>query len=316
MDCALSYGDDRAARDGSARIAYAGHAAGRPGCGAATHACAANPYGRDAWSRPRPAESSRGARVPRRAGASPSVSAASSRRAAAEAPHAVREGLRLVPVVGALALAVFLLIAAFQLADIYLGSHGAGAVVTEARPAAGATASADAVSTPRDEWRAGEVPFLYQIDGAWADAPYAGSDVADAGCGPTSLTMVYVALTGNADYDPASMAAFSERGGFVEDGMTAWRLMTEGAASLGLSSHEVPADRSQLLAELSAGYPVICSVGPGDFTSKGHFIVLAGVADDDQLVVHDPNSPENSARTWDADRVLAQCRNLWAFERI
>lgn len=302
MDYALMYGSERNGCDrGSSSFSGAG---------------VTNPYGRDAWSRPRPAETSGSAEGfrSRRADVAPRRRTHASQPAFAS--RGARVGLRLVPVIGALALAVFLLIAAFQLAGIYLGSHGAGAVVTEARPAAGAAPSADAVSTPRDEWRAGEVPFLYQIDGAWADAPYAGSDVADAGCGPTSLTMVYVALTGNADYDPASMAAFSERAGFVEDGMTAWRLMTEGASSLGLSSHEVPADRSQLLAELSAGHPVICSVGPGDFTSKGHFIVLAGVADDGQLVVHDPNSPENSARTWDADRVLAQCRNLWAFERI
>ena len=44
-------------------------------------------------------------------------------------------------------------------------------------------------------------------------------------------------------------------------------------------------------------------------------LVVAGVADNGELVIHDPNSPANSARTWDAERVLAQCANLWAFER-
>ncbi|MFR5093360.1 MAG: hypothetical protein ACLTDR_16470 [Adlercreutzia equolifaciens] len=43
--------------------------------------------------------------------------------------------------------------------------------------------------------------------------------------------------------------------------------------------------------------------------------MVAGVADNGELVIHDPNSPANSARTWDAERVLAQCANLWAFER-
>lgn len=323
MNCAPGYRDERAVRDGGVRAPYAGHAAGRPAFCAPANAYAANPYGRDTWSRPRPAEPSRGTSGPRRGEIPPRGSAAPAgcasapgRRVTAEASHATREGLRLVPMVGMLALAVFLIIAVFQLVGIYQGAGGGAVVaVTGARPAAGAAAAADAVSTPRDEWRVGEVPFLYQIDEAWADAPYAGSDVAESGCGPTSLAMVYVALTGNIDYDPAAMAAFSEQAGFVEDGMTAWRLMTEGAAARGLASREVPADKSRLLAELSEGHPVICSVGPGDFTSKGHFIVLAGATDDGQLVVHDPNSPENSARTWDADRVLAQCRNLWAFER-
>ena len=35
-----------------------------------------------------------------------------------------------------------------------------------------------------------------------------------------------------------------------------------------------------------------------------------------ELVIHDPNSPANSARTWDVQRVLAQCANLWAFEWV
>ena len=127
--------------------------------------------------------------------------------------------------------------------------------------------------------------------------------------------MVYIALTGKTDKDPAAMAAFSEAEGYVEEGLTAWRFMTDGAADLGLSSHEVPADAGRLKEELAQGHPVICSMRPGDFTSTGHFLVVAGVADNGELVIHDPNSPANSARTWDAERVLAQCANLWAFER-
>lgn len=40
------------------------------------------------------------------------------------------------------------------------------------------------------------------------------------------------------------------------------------------------------------------------------------MADNGELVIHDPNSPANSARTWDVQRVLAQCANLWAFEWV
>ena len=46
--------------------------------------------------------------------------------------------------------------------------------------APGATASPAgeaAASTPRSEWRAGEVPHLYQTDPAWADSPYAGGTI-------------------------------------------------------------------------------------------------------------------------------------------
>lgn len=170
-----------------------------------------------------------------------------------------------------------------------------------------------ATSTPKSQWKLGEVPYLYQTDGQWADAEYAGGTVAANGCGPTCLNMVYIALTGKTDRDPASMCAFSQLDGHVSDGDTTWTLMSEGALKLGIASEELPADASALADALEAGHPVIASVGPGDFTTQGHFIVIAGVNDDGTLDIHDPNSPENSAKSWDADRVLNQCLNLWSF---
>ena len=168
-------------------------------------------------------------------------------------------------------------------------------------------------STPRSEWRAGETPFLYQTDPQWASHPYAGGTVEKNGCGPTCLSMVYVTLTGRDDLDPAAMADFSERDGYMSNGMTAWALMTDGAAKLGLVSEELPASASVVREALLGGKPVICSVGPGDFTTTGHFIVLTGLTEDGEVVVHDPNNAERSSRPWDLERVLGQCLNLWAF---
>lgn len=173
--------------------------------------------------------------------------------------------------------------------------------------------SAPTSSTPRAEWRTGEVPFLYQTDPQWAGHPYAGGTVEKNGCGPTCLSMVYVSLTGRDDLAPSAMADFSERGGYTTDGMTTWALMTDGAAELGLVSEELPASASAVRDALLAGRPVICSVGPGDFTTTGHFVVLSGLTEDGEVVVHDPNSAERSARPWDLERVLGQCLNLWAF---
>lgn len=170
-------------------------------------------------------------------------------------------------------------------------------------------------STPQSAWRQGSMPYLYQTDPAWADEPYAGSTVGKAGCGPTCMAMVYVFLTGSTDLNPAAMCRFSEQNGYVADGMTAWSFMTDGASQLGLSAQEVPADASAVAAELRAGHPVIASVRPGDFTTTGHFIVLAGLDENGALIVHDPNGEQNSAQTWDMDRVLDQCAGLWSFSR-
>jgi len=170
-----------------------------------------------------------------------------------------------------------------------------------------------ATSTPKSEWRQGTVPYLYQTDPTWASEPYAGGTVGENGCGPTCLAMVYIALTGNTDKDPAALCRFSEEGGFVSDGMTAWSFMTDGAAQLGLSAQELPAEETEVREALKAGRPIICSVRPGDFTTTGHFIVLAGLSDTGEVIVHDPNSAERSSQGWDLVHVLGQCANLWAY---
>ncbi len=202
--------------------------------------------------------------------------------------------------------AVGVLVAALAVALWFVMASTAGS-------AGQAGGSAPTSSTPRAEWRTGEVPFLYQIDQQWAGHPYAGGTVEKNGCGPTCLSMVYVTLTGRDDLDPAAMADFSERGGYTTDGMTTWALMTDGAAELGLVSEELPASASAVRDALLAGRPVICSVGPGDFTTTGHFIVLTGLTEDGEVVVHDPNSAERSSHPWELERVLGQCLNLWAF---
>ena len=173
--------------------------------------------------------------------------------------------------------------------------------------------SESGTSTPKSEWHQGEVPMLFQTDPAWASQPYAGSDIATSGCGPTCLSMVYIALTGKTNMGPVEMAAFSEKNGYVQDGMTAWALMTDGASELGLVAEELPASVSALIGALEEGRLVIASMLPGDFTTVGHFIVIAGVDSSGRLVVRDPNSAERSAQAWDAQAILAQCANLWAY---
>lgn len=168
------------------------------------------------------------------------------------------------------------------------------------------------VSTPRSQWTAGTMPHLYQTDPLWANKPYAGSNIRVAGCGPTSLSMVYTYLTGKTDLDPVAMASFAEEHNFAPTGATEWRFMTDGAAAIGLRSTPVAPSRASIASALDAGMPIICCLTPGDFTTVGHFLVIKGMDGRGMVEIHDPNSPYNSARRWPISQILPQIEALWA----
>ena len=206
------------------------------------------------------------------------------------------------------------------LAFVYLGScasHGSAGLEPTAEEkllkAPVALGDSFAFSTPRSQWSAGTMPHIYQIDPAWSELPYAGGTIRQNGCGPTCLTMVYIFKTGRTDMTPADMCALSEAGNYAPTGATEWSFMTSGAWQLGLNGTQLYNDRDSMAQALRSGAPVIAAVRPGTFTNVGHYIVLYGIDDADQIGVYDPNSPSRSARRWGVVEVLNEIEAMWAY---
>ena len=169
-------------------------------------------------------------------------------------------------------------------------------------------------STPRDQWVRGQMPYLYQIDPQWSHETYSGGRMRLQGCGPTALCMVYIELTGATDMDPVSMAQFATEHGYAtEQNGSSWSLMTDGAATLGLTAKQLTPSESVLRAELEAGRPVICIMNPGHFTSSGHFIAIEKLDADGKAVVHDSNSWARSQKTWDLSTICSEAASAWSF---
>lgn len=156
------------------------------------------------------------------------------------------------------------------------------------------------------------VPLFMQWDTQWGYLTY-GSDVAGlTACGPVCLSMAAVYLTGNSDYSPDAMIRFAtEEGYYVPGSGSSWTLISQGGPKLGLSVTELPLVEGKILKSLAAGYPVICAMGPGDFTNSGHFIVISGTQDG-LLKINDPNSYQNSEKLWEYEQIKGQIRNLWS----
>lgn len=158
-----------------------------------------------------------------------------------------------------------------------------------------------------------EVPLLIQWDQRWGYKNYGDDMMGLTGCGPTCLSMVYIYLTGDTSFNPYKAAEFSERNGYYSRGTgTRWTMMTEGGRTLGLDVTEIPKDRQRIYDNLDVGNPIIASVGPGHFTSSGHFIVLTGRSGD-EIYINDPNSIRNSSKSWNYDEIEGEFANLWVF---
>lgn len=161
----------------------------------------------------------------------------------------------------------------------------------------------------------GTVPLLFQWDQRWGYLEYSSTTFGCTGCGPTTMSMVYMGLTGQNDMSPADMAELANKDGYETDNEgTLNQFFLSEAEPLGLTVRELDVTAEELTDALEDGMPVICNVGPGDFTLYGHFIVITGINEDDTLNINDPFSSVNSAETWDIDQVIGQTVALYAYK--
>ncbi len=159
----------------------------------------------------------------------------------------------------------------------------------------------------REVLTGGTVPLVYYNQGEdpWRDAPYGSDPIGGYGCGPTAMAMVVSSLT-DQTVDPAQMAAWAVGEGYWAPGSGSYHSLIQGAAwayGLDVSSwRDFRADR--LLEDLSGGSVFVALMGPGHFTTNGHFIVLRGVTMDGRVLVADPNSRQRSLTAWDPQLLL------------
>ncbi|MDO5334994.1 MAG: C39 family peptidase [Coriobacteriia bacterium] len=163
-----------------------------------------------------------------------------------------------------------------------------------------------------DAVRQGIVPELYQWDTRWGWIKYSEHCIGTSGCGVTALAMVYQGLTGDTSKSPYDLSVDSVENNYVHSGTDPDFYAFE-AERLGLKCEEVSVSAAHLKSALEAGSIVIVNVGPGDFTTGGHYIVAYALDGLGKLHVRDPYSAVNTAKTWDLDSVAGQAKRFFVF---
>lgn len=162
-----------------------------------------------------------------------------------------------------------------------------------------------------EEELAQESPLFLQWDIRWGFHPYGMSVMGESGCGPTCLSMAVFYLTRNAEVTPDAVADYSmENRYYTKDIGTSWALMNDYPAEHGLHSYSIYRNQKEMKARLDDGDILILSVGPGHFTSGGHFIVIYDY-DEEGFKVNDPRCIYRSRQSYPYKDIRKEIKNIW-----
>ena len=150
-----------------------------------------------------------------------------------------------------------------------------------------------------------DVVYYCQSDEEWARQKFGSDPIGPYGCGPTAMAMVVASMT-DTETDPAVMAAWAAQHGYWARGSGSYHSIVQGTArAFGLEAEPLTEwTPEELRRALGGGNMAVALVGPGHFTSAGHFIVLRGVTLTGGVLVADPNSLERSLEVWDPQIIL------------
>lgn len=169
-----------------------------------------------------------------------------------------------------------------------------------------------------------ELAYFNQGEEPWASASFGPDQIKGFGCGPTAMSMVVSTLSGQV-VDPARMAQLAAQQGYCAPGSGSYLSVVEGMARyFGLTAQpcgEISA--GELCQRLASGQLMVALMGPGHFTTGGHFIVLRGATLTGKVLVADPNSRERSLALWEPQLILDELSAsrtdgapLWCFAAL
>lgn len=152
--------------------------------------------------------------------------------------------------------------------------------------------------------------FLYfnQCDSAWNQNGYR---ISAAGCGPTSMAIVISSLT-DQWVTPLDAAIWGYEHGYYSSAGSAHEMIPAMADAFGLKCKGVGFDYDSIKKALKKGKPVVALMGPGYFTRKGHFMVLVGIDDNDNVTVADVASRERSSYSYSLSDIISQAKTASA----
>lgn len=168
--------------------------------------------------------------------------------------------------------------------------------------------------------------YYMQTDGRWKGQDYSAPGekrtIGTSGCGPACAAMLIAAMR-DAAVTPAVTAAWSKARGYKAKGQgTYYSYFEPQFAAYGIEAQQLSGVSVYHKPEspvhdnafrlLRDGYYLIACMGPGDWTSSGHFVVVWWA--DDRVRILDPASNTAARAGGDPAVFRAQVKYYWAVD--
>lgn len=162
------------------------------------------------------------------------------------------------------------------------------------------------------------IVYYNQLDEPWNSFLYGNlKTIGKSGCGPTSMAIVISSF--GQTYTPIEAARWAYNNGYLVEGyhegipyaMSSHALIPGLAKEKGLAYEGISKEtgiEKKIVDSLSQGKLIVAIMGPGHFTSGGHFIVLTGITENGKIIVADCASRKRTLMTWDLSLIIKEAR--------
>lgn len=157
--------------------------------------------------------------------------------------------------------------------------------------------------------------IIYYNQGDYSAYSYGGfGTIQSHGCGPSSLSIVISSMTGE-EHDPVEITNHVCGIGGCTDAGTTLAAIGQTIEDYGFHYTQTT-NINEVYDALSNGDAlVIASMGPGHFTTGGHYITLTGASAGNMVTIYDPGNRSNN-HEWDMNLVGAESNyGFWIVTR-
>lgn len=142
-----------------------------------------------------------------------------------------------------------------------------------------------------------------------------GAALVTAGGASTAMAMILTAIN-EKEITPVETTKWGlDNKDEIPEGQDEITYFDKIAKAYGVECESMELTKENIIKNISEGKYMIISMDEGKFGNKENYVVITGITEEGKIKIADPNSVENSEKTWDLNLFLEEGIKLWGFSK-